>query len=76
MPIQFCERNNLSVIKTLFKHPKSGLNASNSPGDVYKNKIDYIVVRSRFRNMATIGSDHNPVMRVKLKLIVTARTKI
>ena len=50
-----------------------------SPGDRYRNQIDFILVRERFRNSvkqarsypgADIASDHNPVLvklNVKLK---------
>ena len=50
-----------------------------SPGDRYRNQIDFILVRDRFRNSvkqarsypgADIASDHNPVLvklNVKLK---------
>jgi len=79
MLIDFCERNNYSIMNTFFKHPKRRLYTWKSPGDVSRNQIDYILVKDRFKNNvkkcktfpgADIGSDHNPVVAevmVKLK---------
>ena len=74
----FCERNKLSVMNTLFKQPKRRLYTWKSPGDRVRNQIDYLLIKSRFKNNiitcktrpgADIGSDHNPVvMKMKLKL--------
>ena len=76
--IQFCEGNNLYVANTRFKQPKRRLYTWKSPGDIYRNQIDYLLVSSRIKNSvvkcktypgADIGSDHSPVvMKIKIKL--------
>ena len=83
--VEFCEKNNFTVMNTFFKHPKRRLYTWKSPGDVVRNQIDYILVKSRFKNCvrkcrtypgADIGSDHNPVMAtVNIKLKIPNVTK-
>lgn len=74
----FCTATNLVVANTLFEHHKRKMYTWKSPGDLYRNQIDYIMINSRFRNCvkqvktypgADICSDHNPiVMKIKIKL--------
>jgi exonuclease III len=81
--IQFCERNDMSIANTLFKQPKRRLYTWKSPGDVHRNQIDYLLIKSRFKNSiincrtypgADIKSDHSPVvMKMKLKLKIPKR---
>ncbi|GFR99710.1 craniofacial development protein 2-like [Elysia marginata] len=76
--IQYCEKRELSIVNTLFIQPKRRLYTWKSPGDLFRNQIDYIAIKSRFKNVivdcrtspgADIGSDHNPViMKMNLKL--------
>lgn len=76
--LQFCRENELVVTNTLFKHHPRRLYTWKSPGDRYRNQIDFIMVKSRFKTSATncktfpgadCGSDyHLLVMEHKLKL--------
>ena len=76
--IQYCEKHDLSIMNTMFKQPKRRLYTWKSPGDLYRNQIDYVIIKTRFKNTvvdcrtspgADIGSDHNPViMKMKVKL--------
>uniref|UniRef100_A0A3Q1EK63 Endonuclease/exonuclease/phosphatase domain-containing protein n=1 Tax=Acanthochromis polyacanthus TaxID=80966 RepID=A0A3Q1EK63_9TELE len=76
--IKFCKGNNLLIMNTMFKHHPKNIHTWKSPGYVYRNQIDYIMINDRFRNSvknvkthpgADIDSDHNPVvMTLKLKL--------
>ena len=68
-------------MNTTSRHPPIYLYTWKSPGDRWRNQIDYITVNKRFRNSITqvktnpgadcgVGCDHVPVvdvMRVKLK---------
>ena len=76
--LQFCIEKNLIIANTTFQHPKRLLYTWKSPGDLTRNQIDYILVRSRHRNCikqcktypgADVGSDHNPLIaRVSVRL--------
>ena len=67
------------IANTYFQHPKRRLYTWRSPGDIYRNQIDFILINKRFRNAvkqartypgADVGSDHNPLMikmNIKLK---------
>jgi exonuclease III len=68
MLINFCERNGLIVNNTWFRKHKRKLYTWKAPGDWSRHKLDYIVVKHRFRNSvkdvrtlpgADIDSDHN-----------------
>ena len=77
--LQFCEENNMMIANTYFQHQKCILYTCISPGDIYRNQIDFIRINKRFRNGvrqprtypgAEVGSDHNPLiikMNIKLK---------
>ena len=77
--IQFSKENQLIVTNTFYEHPMRRRYTWKSPGDRYRNQIDFLLVRERFRNSvkqarscpgADIASDHNPVLvklNVKLK---------
>ena len=69
--LQFCEENNMMIVNTYFQHPKRRLYTWRSPGDIYRNQIDFILINKRFGNAvkqartypgADVGSDHNPLM--------------
>lgn len=74
----FCAANGLVVTNTLFKHHKRRVYTWKSPGDRFRNQIDYILVSKRWRNGvldskafpgADINSNHNPVIAtIKIKL--------
>ena len=67
------------IANTYFQHPKRRRYTWKSPGDIYRNQIDVILINTRFRNGvkqartypgADVGSDHNPLMikmYIKLK---------
>ena len=77
--LDFCRTSKVVIANTLFQHPKRRLYTWSSPGDLYRNQIDFIMVSQRHRNCikqtktypsADVNSDHNPVvmdMKVKLK---------
>ncbi|GFS21711.1 craniofacial development protein 2-like [Elysia marginata] len=48
--IQYCEKHELSIVNTLFIQPKRRLYTWKSPGDLFRNQIDYIAIKSRFKN--------------------------
>ncbi len=83
--IQFCEEHNLVIGNTFFQHPQRRLYTSSSPGDMYRNQIDFIMIKGRFKNSfkqvktypgADIYSDHNPVVAtIALKLKKTQNTR-
>ena len=69
--IQCCKENKLIIANTWFQQPVRKLYTWNSPGDISRNKIDYIMFNERFRNCIKqaktypgkdLNSDHNPVV--------------
>ena len=82
--LQFCEENNMMIANTYFQHPKRRLYITwRSPGDIYRNQIDFILINKRYRNAvkqartypgADVGSDDNPLMiKMNIKLKKTRR---
>jgi len=68
MLINFHERNGLILTNTWFRKPKRRLYTWKVPGDWSRHRLDYILVKHRFRNSvkdvqtlpgADIDSDHN-----------------
>ena len=85
MLVGWCQENDLVVANTWFEnHPRRKWTWI-SPGDRYRNQIDYVLIQSRFRNAvlsaktmpgADCGSDHNPVVcKVHAKLKVLKKPK-
>lgn len=76
--VNFCTSRKLVLTNTYFNQPKRRLYTWHSPGDQYRNQIDFILVSQRHFNSvknvktypgADIGSDHNPiVMKFMVKL--------
>ena len=76
--VSFCTRSKLVIANALFEQQKRRIYTLKSPGDRYRNQIDYILINKRFRSNikqiktypgADIGSNHNPlVMKIKIKL--------
>ena len=76
---QFCAENGLVISNTFFQQSPRRTYTWKSPGDLYRNQIDFILIRNRFKNSikqiktypgADIGSDHVPVsckIQIKLK---------
>ena len=77
--VEWCVENELVILNTWFRHHPRKLWTWRSPGDHYRNQIDYITINKRFRNIVTnartypgadCNSDHAPVVvdiRLKLK---------
>ena len=76
---QFCMENRLVIANTFFQQSARRTYTWKSPGDMYRNQIDFILIRNRFKNAvkqvktypgADIGSDHVPVtckLQIKIK---------
>lgn len=69
--VELCKGRDLVIMNAFFKHPERRLYTWKSPGDMYRNQIDYIINDSRFKNCvknvktfpgADIASDRNPVV--------------
>ena len=77
--IEWCKEYKQMIANTWFRHHPRRLWTWSSPGDRFRNQIDYITINTRFRNSAIqtkthpgadCDSDHNPVittLRLKLK---------
>ena len=85
MLVQFCEEKKLTVVNTQFmQHPRR-LYTWSSPGDLYRNQIDYIMISQRHKNSvknahtypgADIFSDHKLlVMKLCIKLKIPRKSK-
>lgn len=66
--IDFCIDKNLCILNTCFQHHPRRLYTWRSPGDKYRNQIDYILINTRWRSSisntrtfpgAECGTDHN-----------------
>ncbi|XP_071580973.1 uncharacterized protein [Temnothorax nylanderi] len=76
--LQFCQEHNLTIANTLFQHHIRRLYTWRSPGDRFRNQIDYIMVGSRWKSSilncktypgADCGTDHQLlVMKFRLRL--------
>ena len=76
---EWCQESGQVICNTWFRHHPRHLWTWSSPGNQYRNQIDYVTINQRFRNSITqaktypgvdCGSDHVPVvvdMNVKLK---------
>ena len=83
--VQFCQEENMTISNTLFQHQNRHLYTWTSPGDRIRNQIDYILVKTRFRNHvknvktypeADIMSDHCLlVAKLKIKLKIPRKSK-
>ena len=82
--VQFCQDNNLTIMNTVFQQPPRRLYTWKSPGDTYRNQIDYIMVNNRYKNSvkstctypgADINSDHC-LLIMKLKHRMKTNMKI
>ncbi len=47
---EFCCANNLTIMNTCFDHHKRNLYTWKSPGDRYRNQIDYIIMKRRWKS--------------------------
>ena len=83
-----CESQNQSILNTWFQQPPRRLWTRKSPGERYKNQIDYIIINSRFKRSVThaktypgadcgLDCDHVPVvavMKVQLQKVKKRKT--
>ena len=71
--LEFAKTNELKIVNTFGPHKKSRIQTWLSPGGIYHNQIDYILVSTRFSTSvninktrsfhgADIGSDHDMLM--------------
>ena len=83
--VDFCSRNSLVVMNTMFKQYARRLYTWKSPDKITRNQIDYILCTGRWKisikRVTTIpgancGTDHNLLIAiVKIKLKQTKRNK-
>lgn len=86
--VEWAESHHLIIGNTWFRQPPRCLWTWRSPGNEYRNQIDFIMIQKRFRNSlltvktrpsADAGSDHVPVVgkfRIKFKKIRKAARNI
>ena len=84
--IEFCQENSLANTNTTFQQSLRRLHTWKSPGNILRNQIDFIFIRSRFQNSvmnattypgADINSDHIPVIcKLKIKLKASIKSKL
>ena len=82
--IEFCQENTLVIANTLFQQHKRRVYTWTSPGDQYRNQIDYILCSQRRRSStrsaktrpgADCGSDHElSIAKFRLKLKKVGKT--
>ena len=82
--VQFCKENELVVTNTFFKQHPRRVYAWQSPGDMYRNQIDYIMIKQRYKNSiknvqtypgADVNSDHCLlVAKMKLRLKIPKKS--
>ena len=83
--IEFCQRNKLCIVNTLFKQPKRRGYTWKARGDCNRYQLDYIIVQNRYKNNiknahaypgGDANSDHNTVrMKRRLHLKRPHRTR-
>ena len=84
--IDFCKERNLSAANAMFDQPKRRLYTWTSPNQKYRNQIDYILCRNRWRSSvikvkiipgADCGSDHELIVaKVRVKLRKREKVKV
>ena len=84
--VEWCVESEQVILNTWFRHHPRKLWTWRSPGDHYRNQIDYVTINKRFRNIVTnartytgadCNSDHVPVVvDIKLKLKKTKKKKL
>ena len=74
---EYCQENALVIANTLFQQYKRQLYTWTSPAGQYRNQIDYILCRKKWRSSiqsaktrlgADCGSDHEVIAKFRLKL--------
>ena len=83
--VDFCSRNSLVVMNTMFKQHARRLYTLKSPYKMTRNQIDYILCKCRWKSSikrvttipgADCGTDHNLLISIfKIKLKQTKRNK-
>lgn len=86
--VQFCFEHDLKITNTFFTQPPRRLYTWISPGNRYRNQIDYILIRQRWSSSITdartrpgadCGSDHQlltATFKIKLKTCSKKKTQI
>ncbi|GFS02704.1 endonuclease-reverse transcriptase [Elysia marginata] len=86
--IEFCKKHNLFITNTWFEQKESARYTWKSPGDRYRNQIDFVLCNQRYRNSilnskvrhgVDFWSDHEPVIitsQTRLKSITRSPAKI
>ena len=84
--VEWCEESGQVICNTWFRHHPRHLWTWSSPGNRFRNQIDFFTINRRFRNSITqvktypgadCGSDHIPVVAdVKLKLKKLKKKKV
>lgn len=86
--IQFALENSLSIMNTMFKQHPRRLSTWTSPDKKYKNQIDYVLIRKRWRSFiscvkakpgADCDSDHKLLLckfKIKLHVVKKAEKKV
>ncbi|CAH2107939.1 unnamed protein product [Euphydryas editha] len=81
--LDFCIDRKLSILNTFFQHHPRRLYTWKSPGDKYRNQIDYVLINTRWKTSITnvktfpgaeCGSDHN-LLVAKLNIRLKAPRK-
>ena len=81
--MEFCQENRLVIPNTLFQQHKRRLYIWTSPDGQYRNEIDYILCRQRWRRSkqsakirlgVDCGSDHELIAKFRLKLKKRGKT--
>ncbi|GFS24151.1 craniofacial development protein 2-like [Elysia marginata] len=69
--LECCKKLHLFITNTWFEQKESARNTRTSPGDRYRNQIDFVLCNQRYRNIiqnskvrhgVDCGSDHKPVI--------------
>ena len=60
--VQFCQEQEMWIANTHFQKPERKLYTWRSPGDVYRNQIDFLLINKRFKNC--VSNQRQMVTRV------------
>ena len=72
----FCQANSLTITNTYFKHPKRRRYTWKSPGDRYRNQIDYILIDTKWKTSVTNARTRPGVDCDSDHILVTANLRL
>ena len=72
----FCQANNLTITNTLFNHPPRRRYTWISPGDRYRNQIEYIMIDSAWKTSVTNARTRPGVDCETDHILVTANLRL